>query len=120
MCVVSFSFVNTDLRTVYRTRFPHAEWILMDVSEQEASKRINERKGHFYKGVKPREEIGKESVSITQDRTEESNAETEECCNNNWKFAEVDFFHEVLDGKDAVETNGDKIFELIRLRLEQH
>merc|ERR1711924_122109 len=48
--IVSFSFVNTDLRDIFRSRFPNAEWILIETGQEECNKRINERKGHFYKG----------------------------------------------------------------------
>jgi gluconate kinase len=48
--IISFSFVNTDLRNVFRQRFPHAKWVLMDTTEMEAQRRIEQRQGHFYKG----------------------------------------------------------------------
>jgi len=46
LCIlVSFSFVNTDLRDIFRAHFPEAEWILIDTPEEECTKRINEREG---------------------------------------------------------------------------
>jgi gluconate kinase len=48
--IVSFSFVNTDLRNVFRQRFPYATWVLIDTTEMEAQRRIEQRQGHFYKG----------------------------------------------------------------------
>jgi hypothetical protein len=35
--IVSFSFVNTDLQDIYRYRFPHAIWALVDTTETEGS-----------------------------------------------------------------------------------
>jgi hypothetical protein len=51
--IISFSFVNTDLRNVFRQRFPHAQWVLMDTTEMEAQRRIEQRQGHFFKGQQP-------------------------------------------------------------------
>jgi len=71
-CVVSFSFVNAELRQIFRDCFPHAEWILIDTSEALAAERIAERKGHFYK-------------SPPTDKSEEANEQ--------WAFAPVEFDH---------------------------
>ena len=49
-CVISFSFVNEDLRCSFRNRFPLARWVLVDTSEDDAAERIARREGHFYKG----------------------------------------------------------------------
>ena len=32
--IVSFSFVNTDLRTAFQQEFPQAQWILVDTDQQ--------------------------------------------------------------------------------------
>eukprot|EP00420_Gonyaulax_spinifera_P001694 CAMPEP_0197930110 /NCGR_PEP_ID=MMETSP1439-20131203/104944_1 /TAXON_ID=66791 /ORGANISM="Gonyaulax spinifera, Strain CCMP409" /LENGTH=110 /DNA_ID=CAMNT_0043552787 /DNA_START=21 /DNA_END=349 /DNA_ORIENTATION=- len=48
LVVISFSFVNDDLRAVFRTRFPAAQWFLMDTAEEDAEQRIAARQGHFY------------------------------------------------------------------------
>ena len=55
--IVSFSFVNTDLRNVFRQRFPHATWVLLDTTEMEAQRRIELRQGHFYKGQPPQSQL---------------------------------------------------------------
>jgi gluconate kinase len=49
VAIVSFSFVNRDLRDGFRNRFPDTKWILMQTSEEEAQRRIESRAGHFYK-----------------------------------------------------------------------
>jgi gluconate kinase len=48
-CIVSFSFVNSDLRHAFRRRFPHSKWILVEASPVLAQNRITRREGHFYK-----------------------------------------------------------------------
>jgi hypothetical protein len=55
--IVSFSFVNTDLRNVFRQRFPYATWVLLDTTEMEAQRRIEQRQGHFYKGQPPQSQL---------------------------------------------------------------
>lgn len=103
--IISFSFVNTDLRDIFRERFPSAEWILIDTSEEECTKRINEREGHFYKG-----EI---NMDDTASETSDEALETDEKDNSEWKFAPVDFPHVILDGFNSVEDNAKKIVEKI-------
>jgi len=98
--IISFSFVNTDLRDIFRERFPEAQWILIDTSEQECTKRINEREGHFYKG-----EVAAEEPETKGD----SSSTDDEKDNSDWKFAPVEFDHVVLDGLDAIEDNAQKI-----------
>jgi gluconate kinase len=90
--IVSFSFVNTDLRDIYRSRFPHAIWALVDTTEAEATDRINQREGHFFKGALPQ-----------QDRQ----ASLED--NREWNFAPVMFPHIKLPGINTVEQNSRTI-----------
>jgi hypothetical protein len=91
--LVSFSFVNEDLRASFRRRFPTSVWCLMDTSSEEASERIAKREGHFYKGSTkaspPSSQSGQGSKSD----------------NDDWSFAPVDFPHIVLDGRDTIENN---------------
>mmetsp|Transcript_15880 Transcript_15880/g.39865 ORF Transcript_15880/g.39865 Transcript_15880/m.39865 type:complete len:237 (-) Transcript_15880:80-790(-) len=101
--IISFSFVNTDLRDIFRERFPSAEWILIDTSEEECTKRINEREGHFYKG-----EITKEEPETTEEEPE-----TEERDMSEWKFAPVEFPHLSLDGFNSVQDNAKTVVEKI-------
>lgn len=46
--IISFSFVNTDLRIAFRDAFPDAHWILIETSDDLAKERISKREGHFY------------------------------------------------------------------------
>mmetsp|Transcript_68056 Transcript_68056/g.76197 ORF Transcript_68056/g.76197 Transcript_68056/m.76197 type:complete len:245 (+) Transcript_68056:69-803(+) len=98
--IISFSFVNTDLRDIFRYRFPNAEWILIDTSEEECTKRIHEREGHFYKGGKP----VKKEIDNKEDNSE-------------WKFAPVTFPHIILDGNDPIEDNAKRVVKQILGRI---
>jgi gluconate kinase len=98
VCVVSFSFVNTDLRDVFRSRFPNSEWILIHTTEDEATNRINQRKGHFYTGEK-----NKDSPKLSEKKDDNDNSD--------WKFAPVDFPHIILDGRDPIDVNANKVLQ---------
>ena len=87
-CVVSFSFVNDDLRDSFRTRFPGATWALVDASDALAGERISQRDGHFYD---PPPAKGDE-----------------------WLFAPVEFEHVVLDATSPVEENVAMLLPLVR------
>jgi energy-coupling factor transporter ATP-binding protein EcfA2 len=109
--VVSFSFVNTDLRDVFRSRFPLATWVLIDTADEEAKLRIEQRKGHFYQG--------KIEASLSSDET--TKAEKEEAPdspgsdkdNSEWEFAPVTFHHVILNGYDPIEKNAEKVAEIL-------
>jgi gluconate kinase len=102
-CVVSFSFVNTDLRDVFRSRFQNALWALVNTTHDEANKRIAERQGHFYQGA--------------PDVVLESDREAIKSDNIEWDFAPVDFPHVNLPGEDSVDDNALRVAELIRNEL---
>lgn len=104
--VISFSFVNTDLRDVFRSRFPHAQWLLIDTNETEAIRRINTREDHFYKGEKDNNGK-KEEIDAQPDGPEDVD-------NSEWNFAPVAFDHVLLDGSQTVETNANRVVELLR------
>ena len=87
-CVVSFSFVNVDLRDSFRGRFPDATWALVDASDALAGERIASRDGHFYD---PPPAKGDE-----------------------WRFAPVAFEHLVLDATSPVGENVAKLLPLVR------
>jgi len=87
-CVVSFSFVNVDLRDSFRERFPDATWALVDAPDALAGERISQRDGHFYD---PPPAKGDE-----------------------WLFAPVSFDHLVLDATRPVEENVAKLLPLVR------
>eukprot|EP00977_Amphora_coffeiformis_P002181 scaffold425_cov175-Amphora_coffeaeformis.AAC.40 len=102
--IVSFSFVNADLRDTFRKRFPKAKWFLVDTSEDEAAERIRRREGHFYKGkVEP----------VTKDEVE-SRPKSD---NEEWNFAPVSFQHTVLNGIEPIEHNAgivaDGLMEIV-------
>ena len=86
--MVSFSFVNVDLRNSFRARFPEATWALVDASDALAGERIASRDGHFYD---PPPAKGDE-----------------------WLFAPVEFEHLVLDATRPVEENVAKLLPLVR------
>ena len=112
--IISFSFVNTDLRDVFNSRFPSAEWILIDTSEEECTKRINEREGHFYKGevaADDKEGEASKEPSVKDDDDKD---------NSDWKFAPVTFPHVILDGLDSVEDNANQIVEKILKEIKSN
>lgn len=96
--IVSFSFVNTDLRDGFRSHFPDATWILIDSDEVLASERIAAREGHFYKNAE-------------KSRSGEDASSSEE--NSQWEFKQVSFDHVALDGRDTIESNTMKIVRLV-------
>lgn len=100
--MISFSFVNTDLRSIFMSTFPEAIWVLIDVSEVTAQKRIDSRQGHFYKGKSKgtTEEEDDDSKRILKDNTE-------------WEFAPVDFDHICLDGLKPIEENAQHLVSLV-------
>ena len=87
-CVVSFSFVNDDLRDSFRERFPDATWALVDASDALAGERIASRDGHFYNPPPAR--------------------------GDEWRFAPVAFEHLVLDAMKPVEENVARLLSLVR------
>jgi gluconate kinase len=107
MVIITFSFVNTDLRGVFRGRFPEATWILIDTSDSDAQDRINKREGHFYKG-----NTNDESKSGVKKGEEEETAEAT-ADNSEWLFSPVDFDHIVLDGLQPVEENAKRVIQVL-------
>lgn len=102
LAVVSFSFVNTDLRETFRSHFPLAHWILVDTSEQEARKRIEMREEHFYKGKIPKQQ---------SEQSQKIDAEDD---NKDWIFAPVTFPHHILDGNAPPESNANEVVSNVR------
>jgi len=91
--LVTFSFVNDDLRESFRRRFPQSVWCLMDTTSEEASERIAKREGHFYKGNTQASPASSQSGQASKSE------------NSDWSFAPVNFPHIVLDGRDTIENN---------------
>ena len=102
--IISFSFVNTDLRDIFRERFPKAEWILIDTTEEECTKRINEREGHFYKGDTPDKKKKEEEVDTTTNEEKDM---------SEWEFNPVTFPHIILDGNDPIDDNANNVVKEI-------
>lgn len=101
--LVSFSFVNVDLRETFRESFPNSTWIFLDTSENTAEERMKQRKNHFYKGNGQATENGRDVA-----RSEWSRAD-----NSDWTFAPVTFPHSVLNGEDLPEVNADLIVTIV-------
>jgi gluconate kinase len=100
VAIVSFSFVNRDLRDGFRNRFPDTKWILMQTSEEEAQRRIESRAGHFYKGKQASRDQASKDRSTTD--------------NSDWDFAPLTFPHAILDGMKPVDENAAQVVQLIR------
>jgi thymidylate kinase len=109
--VVSFSFVNDDLRIHFRNQFPNSHWILIHTSEVEAQRRIQQRSNHFYKGKPPNRPSDSNDESVQQ----QSNTSSGD--NNEWNFAPVTFPHTVINGHHPIEETSSEIVELIRTTI---
>lgn len=103
--VVSFSFVNQDLRVHFRQHFPSAHWILIDTTEEEAQRRMAQRTDHFYKG---------KTAVLLRDESQESIPTT-----NEWNFDTVTFPHTVLNGQSPIEENASKIVAMMQTAVDQ-
>jgi energy-coupling factor transporter ATP-binding protein EcfA2 len=113
--VVSFSFVNTDLRDVFRSRFPLATWVLVDTADDEAKIRIEQRQGHFYQGKADASLSSGETTKAKKEETPESPGSDKE--NSDWDFAPVTFQHVLLNGCDPIEKNAEKVAEILTQAL---
>lgn len=111
--IISFSFVNTDLRDIFRSHFPYAIWVLVDTTEEEAAIRIKTRKDHFYKETKTTTKTTEKTIEEENrlDSKTKKNAD-----NSDWDFAPVTFPHVVLDGNLTIDKNAEK---LVQISLEQ-
>ena len=118
LAIISFSFVNTDLREYFISRFPQARWALVDVNDSVAQDRINQREGHFYKGAPqsaPQSNNNddndapmKGSKKISDEKFEKNSSD-----NSEWDFAPVDFDHVILNGLDPVEKNAGIVINML-------
>ena len=100
IAIISFSFVNNDLREIFREHFPNAVWILIDTNENVALQRICARNDHFYKGNPSRD-----TVHVKKIKDDLSNME--------WKFAPIHFDHKVLDGLKDIDHNAYQLMQII-------
>ena len=111
--IISFSFVNTDMRVEFRKRFPDAVWILVDTSMEVAEERILSREDHFYKGsggIQNEEEGDSTTKTIESSNTDDENI-------SEWEFKPVDYPHVILDGNDDVASNANAVVGLIQNQL---
>jgi energy-coupling factor transporter ATP-binding protein EcfA2 len=113
--VVSFSFVNTDLRDIFRSRFPLATWVLVDTADEEAKLRIEQREGHFYQGKTDALLSSGESTEAKKEETPDSPDSEKD--NSEWDFAPVTFHHVLLNGNDPIEKNAEKVAEILTQAL---
>jgi len=122
--IISFSFVNTDLRDYFRLRFPHAKWALVDVSNTTAQERIEQREGHFYKGapkgsstcnIKTEKDLlpkrTNENADIDVNLVAQDDDKVDD--NSEWEFAPVEFDHIVLDGLLSIEQNVNRLIDTL-------
>jgi gluconate kinase len=85
-CIISFSFVNEDIRSAFRSRFPSSTWLLMETPQEEAAYRVKHRTNHFYKGQEQKDTSNSrssseddgdrdtfDSTSISQDKARNTN-----------------------------------------------
>ena len=132
--IVSFSFVNADLRDVFRKRFPESKWVLIETSEEEAQRRLEQRQGHFYRGKQQQVASISTGTSTTAHPPENSSTRTQEKTttnvpsapaddknNSDWNFAPVTFPHTVLDGSsnNSIETNAAELVRIIVQEQQQ-
>ena len=114
--VISFSFVNEDLRDIFRNRFPRAVWALVDVSDDVAKERIRTRKGHFYKGkLDSSSEVRGSEDKLSKECFQEKEVKDGigDSDNSDWDFAPVEYPHLLLDGLDNAETNAQKVADAL-------
>jgi thymidylate kinase len=108
--LVSFSFVNADIREFFRQSFPSSTWILMDTDEETAQQRIQQRKNHFFRR--------KLDACVAAYAGIESSVSSPSLADNaDWQFAPVTFDHIVLNGKEDAETNASKIVHLVERHM---
>jgi hypothetical protein len=111
--VVSFSFVNKDLRDIFRSRFPLATWVLMDTVDEEAKLRIEQREGHFYQGKTDASLSSGETAKAKKEETSPGSDKD----NSEWNFAPVTFHHVLLNGYDPIEKNAEKVAKILTQAL---
>jgi hypothetical protein len=104
-CIVSFSFVNNDMRCIFREKFPSSKWILLDTSDEIVSLRISQRKGHFYDG----EVVDKMKNIHMYNTYKVDNLES--------NFEAIDYDHFIINGEDPIEFNVNKILKINRIKL---
>lgn len=116
--IISFSFVNTDLRDNFRSRFPHAKWALVDVDDSTAKERIDNRTDHFYKGspsppsaTKKSEHDSSSSPKKGENENEDEGSKNDK--NSEWNFSPVGFAHLILNGSLPIQQNAECVIKML-------
>ena len=117
LTIVSFSFVNTDMRVEFRKRFPTSSWILVDTTKDLAEERILSREGHFYKGSGGGDNADNVNSEEDADPSTETKVKENDLDNSEWDFQAVDFPYMALDGSHDVDTNAKKVIDSIQSLL---
>ncbi len=79
----------------------------MDTTRDLAEERILAREGHFYKVAN----------NTTRHAAKCSNQSTNDSDNSEWEFQPVDFSHIVLDGRNSISENANRIVDIVK-RME--
>ena len=96
-------------------------WILVKVSDKEASQRMQQRQDHFHKGREQNIESGGDCSTVDAHQgTLDSVVAVEEESDDNreWKFAPVTFEHIILDGTLPIEVNAYRVVQIIQSILQ--
>ena len=142
--LISFSFVNTDLRDYVQQFFNESKlftlhWILMDTSQNDANYRIATRKNHFYGSQNISDNESKTmlddntstNTNINEHKDDANDASNTNNANNasntndtndtgvtkvtsDWDFAPVLFDHLRLDGLLPVQENANIVLQHIQ------
>ena len=110
--VISFSFVNEDLRDNFRKRFPESQWVLIQTAEDEAQRRIAQREGHFYKGKAAT--VVRDELFSSDDSRNNKQPNDDTTDNSEWDFAPVAFPHTILDGNNPIEQNAAEVAKMVQ------
>ena len=115
--LISFSFVNEDLRNIFRSYYPGAHWLYIETPASVAYRRIDERKGHFSKNKNVPGAITLDSAVNNNDDTipvsNITNTPPLQQMNSDWTFAKVNFPHFIVNGKRSIVQNTIEILRII-------
>ena len=108
--LISFSFVNEDLRDIFRSYYPSAHWLYIETPASVAYRRIEERKGHFYKNeIVPEKNLSTSTSSNNKSSTSSNTRNS----TSEWTFARVTFPHSIINGKRSIVQNTIEILHII-------
>eukprot|EP00541_Cyclophora_tenuis_P015577 CAMPEP_0116577494 /NCGR_PEP_ID=MMETSP0397-20121206/21179_1 /TAXON_ID=216820 /ORGANISM="Cyclophora tenuis, Strain ECT3854" /LENGTH=154 /DNA_ID=CAMNT_0004106773 /DNA_START=1 /DNA_END=466 /DNA_ORIENTATION=+ len=114
--LVSFSFVNVDLRQGFRKAFPNSKWALVDTTEEEAE--LLGGGGGGGGGGKQQKQQAEEdpqqdSTSSKADKAEDKDDDGDDNDNSEWLFAPVTFEHTILPGTASIEENAQRVVDIL-------